>query len=245
MLIEQTVKKMRSIRLSAMASSFESRIESGEYRELSPDEFVGLILEDEIAERKSRKFQRMINKANLKPEQASLDNIRCSPKRNLLKKDINEFFTESWISRAQNIIITGATGTGKTYLAEALIFQACKMGHVGQKKVFSILLEEIKVARAMGTWLKYLKSLDKVKVLVIDDFLISKPKSKESEELLTVLEERVSKHPTIITSQYPKEVWYERIGEPTLADAICDRLIINSIHIDLKGETQRKKMKNP
>jgi len=245
MLIEQTVKNMRSIKLSAMATSFESRIASGEYRELSSEEFVGLILEDEISERKSRKFKKMITKANLKPEQANLENLRFAPKRNLLKKDINEFFTDSWISRSQNIIITGATGTGKTYLGEALIFQACKLGYVGQKKVYSILLEEVKVARAMGKWLKYLKEIDKVKVLVIDDFLISKTNSKDAEELLTILEERVSKHPTIITSQYPKEVWHERIGEPTLADAICDRLIINSIHIDLKGETQRKKTENP
>lgn len=241
MLIEQTIQKMRSIRLSAMATSFESRIASGEYRDLSPDEFVGLLVEDELSERTSRKFKRMINKANLKPEQASLENLRFSPKRNLLKKDVSEFYNDNWISRAQNIIITGATGTGKTYLAEALIYQACKHAYSGQKKVYPVFLEEIKVERLVGKWLKYLKTLNKIKVLVIDDFLVSKTTIQDAAEVLTILEERVTKHPTIITSQYPKENWHERIKDSTLADAICDRLLVNSIHIDLKGESQRKK----
>ena len=145
------------------------------------------------------------------------------------------------LDKGRNVVLTGPTGVGKTYLAEALIFQACKMGVKGRKLSLSLLLEEVRVARATGSYIKYLKTISGINVLALDDFLITKPNVQEAGELLGILEERVSSCSTIITSQYPTNKWHERISDPTIADALCDRLLEGSIIMKLSGKSQRGK----
>lgn len=240
---EQLVAQLYEMHLSAMAKSFQQRIESGDARRVSPEEFFALIVEDEYTERKNRKLSRMIGRANFKPEQACIENLDYSPSRCLQKEDVAKFTTDSWIKNAETIIISGPTGCGKTFLAEALGLQACKLGFTTQKIRYPILFEELRAARGTGTYLRFLKKLSKIAVLIIDDFLMSSVVAAEIQYLLEIIEQRSQTSALILTTQYPVDTWYTQISDPTLADALCDRLIHNAFKFNLKGESMRKKIK--
>lgn len=236
---ESTLKGLRYLRLKTMAETAQRMMDSGQCTGLSSNEFLALLVDAEMSSRKTKRFDRSLKMANLRPENACLENFRHDKGRGLAKAELQPFLTASWIDRGQNIVLTGPTGVGKTYLAEALIFQACKMGFKGRKIGQALLMEEIRVARVTGAYIKYLKATNLTRVLVIDDFLITKPTTEEAGELLTILEERVNSTPTIITSQYPVEKWHERIPDPTIADALCDRLLEGSKIIQMTGHSQR------
>jgi DNA replication protein DnaC len=238
---EQTVKALKELRLTSMADSYLRHTDEGLHRTMTCDDFLALLVEEEIASRKTKRFNTMVKKANLRPENACFENIRIQKGRGFGKTEISELKNNRWIDKGRNIILSGPTGVGKTFLSEALIFQGCKLGYRGKKCSLPVFLEEIRVARATGTYIKYLKSISHVKILVLDDFLISKMNSTEAAELLTVLEERVARNPTIVTSQYPTDKWYERIIDPTIADALCDRLLEGSFKIKMDGSSQRGK----
>lgn len=216
-------------------------MDSGKHLSMSSEEFLSLLVDAELSARASKRFDLMIKRANLRPENACLENIRISKDRGLKREMIQQFLSSGWIDRGRNIILTGATGVGKTYLAEALIFQGCKVGAKGRKLSLALLLEEIRVARATGSYIKYLKGISGLKVLALDDFLITKPSVSDAGELLNILEERVAASPTIVTSQYPADKWHERIPDPTIADALCDRLLEGSMIINMSGPSQRGK----
>ena len=149
-----------------------------------------------------------------------------------------------YLESIQSHVLTigvGPAGTGKTYLAEALVLQACRLGYRARKVSQDMLMEEVRVNRAMGKYVKYLKDLDQTSVLVIDDFAIGDHDGRQYCEILNILEERIGKNCTIITSQYPGKSWHERIPDPTVADAICDRLLMTSWVLPLKGPSQRTK----
>lgn len=236
---EQTLTQMRQLRLSAMATSMEDRLARGEQRNTDPETFVSTIIQDEIESRAVKRRKSLITKAKLRPEQACLENMKYNANRGFSKVDIDRFYREDWINRAENIVFTGATGTGKTYLAEALLFQACRMGYRSVKLSLDKLLEEIRIHRAMGKYGKFLKNMDLTRVLLIDDFAIGDYDSSQYCEVLHLLEERVGKNATIITSQYPTEKWFERIPDDTIADAICDRLLMTSWILELTGPSMR------
>ena len=222
-----------------MAEVAERLMHTGQHLAMNSEEYLAILVDAELSARKSKRFNLMLKKANLRSEKASLENLRYQEGRGFQKSDITPFMTKAWIEKGRNIVITGATGVGKTYLAEALIFQGCKMGAKGKKLSLSLLLEEVRVARATGNYIKYLKNISGVNVLALDDFLITKPSVQEAGELLSILEERVASCPTIITSQYPPNKWHERISDPTIADAICDRLIEGAYMMKLAGKSQR------
>lgn len=238
---EATLTGLKAMKLKAMFETAERLMDTGQHLDMSSEEFLGLLVDAELSARSSRRFNLMIKRANLRPENACLENFRRSKDRGVQKEDLQAFMSSGWIDSGRNIVLTGPTGVGKTYLAEALIFQGCKMGAKGRKLSLSLLLEEIRVARATGCYIKYLKSISTSKILVIDDFLITKPTVQDAGELLSILEERVSAAPTIITSQYPVVKWYERIPDPTIADALCDRLLEGSKLIKMSGASQRGK----
>jgi len=150
-----------------------------------------------------------------------------------------QFTARSWIDNAQNVVITGATGTGKTYLAEAIGLHVCKMGLPVKKIRYKRLFEEILSARGTGMYLSYIQKLQKVKVLIIDDFAMQPITSGELSDLLDIIEERDQLGPVIITTQYPPGKWHELFDDPTAADAICDRLITTAIKLNLKGASLR------
>jgi len=237
--LEQTLTQLRSMRLTVMAAMLEQRLKNGDHRQLSHEEFISLLVEDEHSARKNRKLARMIGRANFKPEQACVENIHYDPRRGFEKKDILQFTSRTWIDNAQNVILTGPTGTGKTYIAEAIGLYVCKMGLPVRKIRYKRLFEEILSARGTGMYLNYIQKLQKVKVLILDDFVMQPINQNELSDLLDIIEERDQLGPVIITTQYPPNKWHSLFDDPTAADAICDRLIPTAVKLNLKGKSQR------
>jgi DNA replication protein DnaC len=239
--MEQTIEKLKSLHLHAFAESLRQRLARGDHRKMDPEEFISLLIDDEVETRATKKIQSLIRKANLRPEKACLENIRHEKGRGFAKTDLDRFFREDWITRGENMVFTGATGTGKSYLAEALLFQACKLGYRAEKFSLDMLFEEIRTHRAIGQYPKFMKNIERIAVLVIDDFAIVDYSKQQYCELLHLLEERIGSCSTIITSQYPASKWHERIPDPTVADAICDRLLMGALILEMKGPSQRGK----
>lgn len=238
---EQVMQQLSDMHLSAMANSFIKRLENGDARSVSPEEFFALLVEDEYVERKNRKLSRMIGRANFKPEKACIENLDYSQSRCLQKEDVAKFTTDSWIKNAETIIITGPTGCGKTYLAEALGLHACKLGYGTQKIRYPLLFEELHAAKGTGTYLRFLKKVSKIPVLILDDFLMSSVVATDLQNLLEIIEQRSQCGALIITTQFPVDKWYTQLNDPTLADALCDRLVHNAFKFNLKGDSMRKK----
>ena len=239
--LEQTLTQLRSMRLTTMATALDNQLKNPDRTSLSHEEFVALLVQEEYSARHNRRLSRMIVKANFKPEQACLENIHYTPQRGFMKKDLQVFSSSTWILNAQNVIITGATGTGKTYIAEAIGLQACHLGFSVVKIRYKRLFEEIQAARATGMYLKYLETLAQIKVLIIDDFVMETVTNSEQADLMEIIEDRSQKNPIIVTTQYPVNKWHTLLPDPTMADAICDRLIHTSIKLTLKGESMRIK----
>lgn len=243
---EQVISQMKQMRLSTMAESFQERLKNGDHNDLCHEEFIALLIEDEYNARQDRKLQRMIGRANFKPEQACVENIDYTAARGFQKKDVMQFTSITWINNAQNLIITGKTGSGKTYLAEAVGYQAIKMGFSAMRIRYRLLFEEIHNAKGTGLYLKYLKKLASVKVLIIDDFVMHPIQTEDLGDLMDIIEEKEQTGSIIVTTQYPIDKWHLKLPDPTVADAICDRLVHGSIKINLRGEeSMRKKKKNP
>jgi len=238
--IENVLEQLKSMRLSAMAESLQSRLAGGNNRDLAPEEFFALLVEDEYNARKNRRLSRMIGHANFKPEQATIENVVYNQARGFMKKDIMPLTTATWINNAQNVIITGSTGCGKTYLAEAVGLQICIMGFSVIKIRYPILFEEIHAAKGTGMYLRYLKKLAKNKVIILDDFLMTPIEINDCGPLLDVIEEKEQTGSIIITTQFPVDKWHLKLPDPTVADAICDRLTHGSIKLNLKGDSMRK-----
>lgn len=238
---EQVISQMKQMRLSVMAESFRTRLSTGDHADLSNDEFVALLIEDEYNARQNRKLSRMIGRANFKPEQACIENIDYTAARGFQKKDILQFTTITWINNAQNIILTGPTGSGKTYLAEAVAFQAIKMGFPAMKIRYRLLFEEIHNAKGTGLYLKYLKKMAGFKVLIIDDFVMHPIQQPDLGDLMDIIEEKEQTGSIIVTTQFPVDKWHLKLPDPTVADAICDRLVHGAITINLKGEESMRK----
>jgi DNA replication protein DnaC len=238
--IENVLDQLKSMRLSTMAESLQSRLAGGNNRDLAPEEFFALLVEDEYNARKNRRLSRMISHANFKPEQASIENVIYNQARGFMKKDIMPLTTATWINNAQNVIITGSTGCGKTYLAEAVGLQICIMGFSVIKIRYPILFEEIHAAKGTGMYLRYLKKLAKNKVIILDDFLMTPIEINDCGPLLDVIEEKEQAGSIIITTQFPVDKWHLKLPDPTVADAICDRLTHGAIKLNLKGDSMRK-----
>ena len=238
--IENVLEQLKSMRLSVMAESLQTRLAGGNNRDLAPEEFFALLVEDEYNARKNRRLSRMIGHANFKPEQASIENVIYNQARGLMKKDIMQLTTATWINTAQNVIITGSTGCGKTYLAEAVGLQICIMGFSVIKIRYPILFEEIHAAKGTGMYLRYLKKLAKNKVIILDDFLMTPIEINDCGPLLDVIEEKEQAGSIIITTQFPVDKWHLKLPDPTVADAICDRLTHGAIKFNLEGDSMRK-----
>jgi DNA replication protein DnaC len=238
--IENVLEQLRSMRLSTMAESLQTRLSGGNNRELAPEEFFALLVEDEYNARKNRKLSRIIGHANFKPEQASIENVTYSQARGFVKKDIMPFTTATWINNAQNLILSGPTGCGKTYLAEAIGLQVCIMGFSVIKIRYPILFEEIHASKGTGMYLRYLKKLAKIKVLILDDFLMQPIEISDCGPLLDIIEEKEQTGSIIITTQFPIDKWHLKLPDPTVADAVCDRLTHGAAKFNLEGESMRK-----
>lgn len=243
MLDEQTITKMNELKLFGMAKGFLAKIQHAGQTELSHSEFVGLLMDDEKIDRENRRMSRMLKNAKLR-QQACLEEVDYTHPRGLSKQVIVELNRSQWLSSQQNICITGATGLGKSWLACALGNQACRAGYSTLYARVPRLFEQLHIARADGTHFKLLARLAKTQVLILDDFGLSKLSEVERKDLLEIAEDRYGNGSTILTSQFSTKDWHQLIGEPTIADAILDRIFHNAHKIELKGVDSIRKSKS-
>jgi DNA replication protein DnaC len=238
MLNQQTMTILYSLKLYGMAESLEKRLTDPKQASLSHDEFVGLLVQDEKTHRDNLKLRRLLKKAKLRQE-ASLEDIDYTESRGLNRQVIRELADPGWITAHRNVLIAGPTGIGKTFIACALGNAAARSGYTVLYMRSPRLFETLQQSRGDGSHLKALARLSRVQLLIIDDFLLSTPADWEQRDLLEVIEDRYQLGSTIIASQCPIGDWYPNIGDPTLADAICDRLLHNAYRIELRGDSMR------
>ncbi len=236
--IHPLIENLNKLRLKGMAESLKLQIESNG-GDLPFEERLALMIQSEETERENRKLQTRLKKAKLK-QNASMQDIDYAFPRGLDKTLIFSLQDSQWIRASRNILITGPTGTGKSYLAEALGHNACLKGYTLRQYKAHILLNALKSAKADGNYLDKLKEAAKCDLLLIDDLGINPLSPENQRDFLEIIEERYDKKSTIITSQRPIDHWHESIGDKTLADAILDRLVHNAYKINLKGESYRK-----
>ena len=199
-----------------------------------------MLVDREWTERENRRVTRRIKEARLGTH-AHLEDVVCDPARGLDKAAVRQLATCQWVRAKQNVIVIGPTGIGKTYLAAALAEAACRKGLRALFLRIPRLVEELAVARVSGAYAQTLARIGKIDVLVLDDLLLTPMKDAERRDLLEVLEDRYDRCSTVITSQLPTKSWHEAFGDPTIADAICDRLVHNAHVLALRGPSMRKK----
>lgn len=244
MLNEQTITVLNSMKLFGMAQSLPQRLADPKQAELSHAEFAALLTQDEKMHRDNRRLARLLKNAKLK-QQAAIEDIDYRHPRGLVRQAMMELANGAWMDVGRNVLITGPTGVGKSYIACALGNLAARAGHTVLYARAPRLFEALHQARGDGSHLKALTKLGKVQVLIIDDFLITPLAVAERKDFLEIIEDRYGSMATVITSQCPLKEWHEAIGDPTLADAICDRLMHNAYKFELRlqGDSMRKPRK--
>jgi len=239
-MIQETIEKMRKMKLYGMSRSFSHATESGSLASLTPDELISLLVENEWDDRQNRRMDRSLRGARFRYK-ATVEELDFHPGRELDKNQLLRLADGAYIHKGENILMTGSTGTGKSYLACALGNQACSNGHKVLYANTTKLLTQLKMAKADGSSIKEMLKLEKLDVLILDDFGIQPLDVQSRMLLMEIIEDRHGKKSTIITSQLPVCAWYEIIGDQTLADAILDRIVHDAHRIELKGESLRRK----
>jgi DNA replication protein DnaC len=241
MLTMPILDKLRDLRLSGMLKSYQEQNESSEYVDLSFDERLGLMVDREMNEQENKRLNTRLRKAKLR-HQACMENIDYQTHRGLDKSLMNLLSQCKWIKECLNVLITGPCGVGKSFIACALAHKACLQGYSARYVRSPRLFEDISIARGDGRYTTLMNSFARTNLLVIDDWGLSTLSDQQRRDLLEILEDRHNLQSTIITSQLPVKHWHEIIGNPTLGDAILDRLVHNAYIIDLKGDSMRKKI---
>lgn len=242
MLTHPTLDKLHALRLTGMARAFEEQLKMPDIEALSTEERLGLMADREMTERDCRRLQTRLRRAKLR-HQAAIEDIDYRHPRGLDKSLMTKLATSQWIREHHNVLITGPTGIGKSWLACALAHKACRDGLNALYVRVSRFFQELSTAKGDGRYPKLMNALAKSEVLVLDDFGTAALKDEHRRDLLEILDDRYGVRATLVTSQFPVENWHELIGDPTLADAILDRLIHNAYKINLKGDSMRKRRK--
>jgi len=237
---EQTLEKMKKMKLYGMLRNFKQILEGSNMNSLTADELVLQLVESEWEDRHNRAVNRSIGNAKFRYK-ASIESIDYSIDRGLDQNIVNRLAECTFVKQAQNIIITGSTGTGKSYLASALGHQACLSGFKVYYANTLRLLAHLKMAKADGSSIKEFAYLEKQDILILDDFGIQPFDTQSRMILMDIIEDRHGKKSTIIAGQVPVGTWYDIIGDGTLADAILDRIVHDAHQIELNGESLRKK----
>lgn len=238
MLIHPTIDNMKALNLFGMARALETQMELKETRELSFEERLGLLIDAEMVARDNKCLEARLRHAKLRLS-ACVEDLEVRASRGLDRSVITALANSDWLSAKQNILITGSTGVGKTYLACALANKACRNGFSALYFRASMLFEDLSIAKADGRYKRVLASISKRDLIVIDDFALAPLTAEQARDLLEIIDQRYDVHSTIISSQFDPEHWHDLIGDPTIADAILDRLVHNSHKLKLKGKSMR------
>ncbi len=237
---ETILQKMKQMKLHGMAGAFKTSLEDGGKGHLTTDEMISFLIESEWDDRNNRRIERRIRTARFRYK-ANVEQIDFKIDRNLDKNLMNRFAECSYIEKNENILITGSTGIGKSYIASAFGNQACMLGfkvlYASTSKLFALL----KMARADGSYIKEIARIEKMDLLILDDFGMQPLDSHNRSALIEIIEDRHGKRSTIITAQLPVVQWHDVIGEKTIADAVLDRIVHNAHRIEMTGESLRKK----
>lgn len=243
MLSHPTLEQLNNLRLNGMAQALKEQWEMEDIGEMGFEERLGLLVEREAVVRESRRLQTRLRKAKLR-QNACIEDIDFRHPRGLDRSLVAKLSDCQWIRKHQNLIITGSTGVGKSYLACAFAQKACREGFSAIYLRISRLFEDLSLAKGDGRYVKMLSNFAKTELLVLDDYGLAKLNQEQRHDLLEILEDRHGVRSMLMTSQLPIEHWHEQIGDPTLADAILDRLIHNAHTIKLKGGSMRKQKVN-
>ena len=244
MLTQETIEKMNAMKLFGLVAAFDTQLSSSEYDELSFEERVGLLVDAEWSDRECRKLSRRLKAAKLRYP-ASLENVNFQASRGLNRQQILTLGSGRWIAEQHNLLITGPTGIGKSFLACAFVERACRRGFTGCYVRASRLVHDLGVARGDGSYVRLLSRLAKVDLLAIDDWLLHPLKDADRRDLMEVIEERAERGSTLIATQLPVKQWHTAIGDPNHADALCDRILHRAHRITLKDASLRKTKSAP
>ena len=240
MLTHPTLDKLQALKFTGMATALAEQMQMPDIEELSFEERLGLLIDREATERDNRRLSSRLRRAKLK-HNAALEDIDYRHPRGLDKSLIQSLAACQWVKEHLNILLTGPTGVGKTWLACALAQKACREGYTILYLRLPRLLQEMAIAKGDGRYPKLLATLAKTDVVILDDWGLAKLTAEHRRDLLEILEDRHGTRSTLVTSQFPIEKWHDVIGDPTLADAILDRLVHNAYKINLKGASMRKR----
>lgn len=238
---QQTLQKLIQLRLRGMAAGFESQLTNSASHDLAFEERLALLVDQEISYKENARLQRLLKMAKLR-EAACMEDVDYRPERGLDRSQMASLALLDWVSQGQNLIFTGPTGSGKTWLACAFGNHACRKGFTVSFQRLALLLEELAVTHGDGSFRKRLMQLAKYDVLILDDLGMTPLMAAGRADLMEVVEQRCGGRSTIVTSQIPVSKWHDYLsgGNPTVADAILDRLLSGSVRLELQGESMRK-----
>ncbi len=240
---EQTLQRMKQMKFYGMVRAFTTTMENGQMAKLTVDEMLSLLIDSEWDDRNNRRIERQMRNARFRYK-ANMEQLHFDLDRNLDKNQLMRLAECTFIDRKENLLITGSTGIGKSFIASAIGNQACTLGYKVLYANITKLFTRLKMAKADGSYIKEISRIERQDLLILDDFGLQPMDGHSRSVMMEIVEDRHGTHSTIITSQLPVAQWYEVIGEQTVADAILDRIVHDAHRLDLLGESLRRKQKD-
>lgn len=239
---EQTLQKMRQMKFFGMVRTFKTSIENDNISTMTADEMLSLLIDSEWDDRNNRRIERQMRNARFRYK-ANIEQLHFDIDRKLDKNQLMRLAECTFIERKENILITGSTGIGKSYIASAIGNQACTLGYKVLYSNTAKLFSKLKMAKADGSYIREIAKIERLDLLILDDFGLQPLDANSRSVLMEIVEDRHGTHSTMITSQLPIAQWYEIIGEQTIADAVLDRIVHDAHRLDLTGESLRRRPK--